>query len=756
MKMKVTMTAVFLAVLIIGTTLSVILTVALTSRAGGENSSKRKVVYFAMYLGDDEGKKTPSRGTRSIFQADDGSKACSLELNKENTKFSIQDMKGSDQLYSFILYTTKAKSTTPRKADDAITELGNITATKGEQFKQLAAVEKFLKERRDDDVLVFYIPCKFDYNQRDTQEFVEELKRSGAQATTMLVSNTKNSSDVAEVYNINKDNVVGKGDKVAEKIRKFAEDASATTATAFTTGTTESITDSTSAAVTTTSVPASATASTSTEPTETTTVEVPSTASTSPPVTAASTLTTTVTENVSTATSVAEETSTKIAETSTSTVETSPTEAATTATTSGATEATTGSASSTSTVMSSSSTVPSTSPTTGRHFIYNCYSAAYNYCFHVNLYDHVNLDYCRKHHNNGDSYNPGSINDSIDTFPDKHEHRSHHNRGAYHIDGRNNDSITTTLEKHEHRNHHHTGAYYNYGSNNDSINTVPDKHEHRSHHNSGTYYKIDRSNFSINTIPNNLRKYRSEKKGNACLVEEDATSTTTTTEPSTTKATESPSPPTSAPTSPSTATTATEPAPETETSPTTTVTTTAPKKENITCIFVADAYNFGSDGTGYTQEKYLIGNMSEYFFKSTVKSKAGITKYGYVSTFDIRPAFNALKEKQEEFVKVIDTAPDEDIEEPFATAEAIEIINDFTKVEGKANSLIFFSAQKDTKKLPKLEPKSKDWKRIIAVGFNDTDLNNVVDKEKGVAVRVPYNFSMTDVKNVIDALLAVF
>ncbi|KAL6736481.1 hypothetical protein Aduo_006831 [Ancylostoma duodenale] len=197
------------------------------------------------------------------------------------------------------------------------------------------------------------------------------------------------------------------------------------------------------------------------------------------------------------------------------------------------------------------------------------------------------------------------------------------------------------------------------------------------------------------------------------------------------------------------------PSEPTSTTLTTSFTSTrAPTKGGIFCIFVADAYNFGNDGTRYA--KYLIGNMSDYFFKSTVGSKAGITKYGYVSTFSVHVALNELKDSHEEFTKVIDTAPDEDIAEPFDTAEAIEIVNRFTKLNGHANALIFISAQKDTKNLPKLEPRSKDWKRIIAVGFDGTDLNNVVDKKKGVAVSVPYNFSMADVKNVIDALLEVF
>ncbi|EYC44162.1 hypothetical protein Y032_0470g2030 [Ancylostoma ceylanicum] len=184
--------------------------------------------------------------------------------------------------------------------------------------------------------------------------------------------------------------------------------------------------------------------------------------------------------------------------------------------------------------------------------------------------------------------------------------------------------------------------------------------------------------------------------------------------------------------------------------------TTAPLRKGIACVFVADAYNFGKDIARYTQERYLIGNMSDYFFKSTVESKAAITKYGYVKSFTIMAAINALKDMHEDFVRDIDTDPEDISTPPFNTAEAIQRINRFDRVKGRANSLIFISAQKDTENLPKLEPKSKEWKRIIAVGFDGTDLTNVIDKDRGAAVSVPYNFSEDDVKKVIDALLEGF
>ncbi|KHJ95420.1 hypothetical protein OESDEN_04635 [Oesophagostomum dentatum] len=62
------------------------------------------------------------------------------------------------------------------------------------------------------------------------------------------------------------------------------------------------------------------------------------------------------------------------------------------------------------------------------------------------------------------------------------------------------------------------------------------------------------------------------------------------------------------------------------------------------------------------------------------------------------------------------------------------------------------SAQVDTSTLPKLNPKSKHLKRIVAVGFNETDLAGVVS-DRGVAVKVPILFKPDDTENVLNAIL---
>ncbi|RCN29349.1 hypothetical protein ANCCAN_24894 [Ancylostoma caninum] len=87
---------------------------------------------------------------------------------------------------------------------------------------------------------------------------------------------------------------------------------------------------------------------------------------------------------------------------------------------------------------------------------------------------------------------------------------------------------------------------------------------------------------------------------------------------------------------------------------------------------------------------------------------------------------------------------------------AIEIINKVVKTnDTRVNSLIFISAQQDTSDLPHFKPKDC-LKKVIAVGFNGTDLGKVVENVTGEAISISYNFSEHDARNVIDALLKEF
>ncbi|KAK6045425.1 hypothetical protein COOONC_17070 [Cooperia oncophora] len=59
----------------------------------------------------------------------------------------------------------------------------------------------------------------------------------------------------------------------------------------------------------------------------------------------------------------------------------------------------------------------------------------------------------------------------------------------------------------------------------------------------------------------------------------------------------------------------------------------------------------------------------------------------------------------------------------------------------------------DTNGLPELTPTLAPGETtIVAVGFDATDLTGIV-KQKGIAVSVPYAFTVDDVQNVVHAVL---
>ncbi|VDO21706.1 unnamed protein product [Haemonchus placei] len=94
---------------------------------------------------------------------------------------------------------------------------------------------------------------------------------------------------------------------------------------------------------------------------------------------------------------------------------------------------------------------------------------------------------------------------------------------------------------------------------------------------------------------------------------------------------------------------------------------------------------------------------------------------------------------------------DED-ENDETTGDAINSINDY-KGMSEVNCLIFFSALMDTAGLPELTPTLAPNAKIVAVGFNGTDLMGIV-RTNGTALSVPYAFSPDDVQNVVQAVLS--
>ncbi|CAJ0607233.1 unnamed protein product [Cylicocyclus nassatus] len=224
-KSKLSWNGLFLLVLIFGAALSVILTVAFASKKTENNP---RVMYFSMFLGDEDPSPTPR--LHSVLEANDD-KNCSLRKNVENTKKAIEQLAKTklEQKYSFILYGDKVLQIGPLKAVEAAHEVQNIKAThqNGSSFNQIGAIETFLNKKGTKDILMHYIPCKFTYsaNDSETTKFVQMMKDSGLDRKTTLVSNTVNATVVAETFQIDEEDIknmiIDKDQSVAERIEEI-------------------------------------------------------------------------------------------------------------------------------------------------------------------------------------------------------------------------------------------------------------------------------------------------------------------------------------------------------------------------------------------------------------------------------------------------------------------------------------------------------------------------------------------------------
>ncbi|EYC06857.1 hypothetical protein Y032_0073g738 [Ancylostoma ceylanicum] len=93
------------------------------------------------------------------------------------------------------------------------------------------------------------------------------------------------------------------------------------------------------------------------------------------------------------------------------------------------------------------------------------------------------------------------------------------------------------------------------------------------------------------------------------------------------------------------------------------------------------------------------------------------------------------------------------IADPVNTRGAIEQINKIHHNGERANCIVFISAEKNAQQLPKLNPGHMQLEKIVAVGFNNTDLTSILPPSNGVAVRVPLYFRDEHVTNVVNAIL---
>ncbi|XGW34484.1 hypothetical protein V3C99_018414 [Haemonchus contortus] len=184
-------------------------------------------------------------------------------------------------------------------------------------------------------------------------------------------------------------------------------------------------------------------------------------------------------------------------------------------------------------------------------------------------------------------------------------------------------------------------------------------------------------------------------------------------------------------------------------------TTTVIPKPSLSCLFVGDMYNFDANETAYDQERSFIRSTSQSLFDQGNGFKAGLSLYGYADAGQRFPnaGLNSMSSTFAKFDNDLMTRMtyDEDGNDE-TTGNAINSINGYEGMSA-VNCLIFFSAQKNTAGLPELTPMLAPIAKIVAVGFDDTDLTGIV-KMNGNAVTVPYAFSTDDVQSVVKAVLS--
>ncbi|KAL6736463.1 hypothetical protein Aduo_006814 [Ancylostoma duodenale] len=177
-----------------------------------ERPSER-VMYFAMHLGDDGALYRNRYEEYKIGM-------CNLKMNVDNTRSSIKAMKDLRQKYSFILFTDKIETTAPMSSDEAIQKLSSIEPKAHESpFNQESVLKEFAG-RSGDNLLVYYIPCSFNYDHEKVKQFVGEMKKAGLEKKILIVSNTRTEGEVRQLYE--QGNVAGSDtENVAEKIIDF-------------------------------------------------------------------------------------------------------------------------------------------------------------------------------------------------------------------------------------------------------------------------------------------------------------------------------------------------------------------------------------------------------------------------------------------------------------------------------------------------------------------------------------------------------
>ncbi|RCN39434.1 hypothetical protein ANCCAN_14640 [Ancylostoma caninum] len=180
----------------------------------------------------------------------------------------------------------------------------------------------------------------------------------------------------------------------------------------------------------------------------------------------------------------------------------------------------------------------------------------------------------------------------------------------------------------------------------------------------------------------------------------------------------------------------------------------APPK--LKCLAVFDFYNFDLSGVHQTAELRLINDAAERLFPNKDFESLGIWIYGHARRcLSIDESLNKMYTDLRDFE---DDLWDNDVvkvEKALNTSDAIRVINRLEDPQRRANCLIFFSAQQDTSTLPRLDPNPSRsaFQRIVAIGFNEADLQHIVVPPRGVALSIPLYYMGHDLEAVVNAIL---
>ncbi|ETN74997.1 hypothetical protein NECAME_12584, partial [Necator americanus] len=149
-------------------------------------------------------------------------------------------------------------------------------------------------------------------------------------------------------------------------------------------------------------------------------------------------------------------------------------------------------------------------------------------------------------------------------------------------------------------------------------------------------------------------------------------------------------------------------------------------------------------------ELLFLSELAHDFLKGKLQSSVALWVYGFTN-YPKSPDLSKTHRNYEDFVTELRNVVYTNIKDPLTTGRAIEVLNKLQDNAKQANCLVFFSAQENTKLLPMLDPQNANFERIVAVGFNSTDLNEVVG-DRGTAVPVPRYYLDGHVQNVLDAI----